>query len=449
METLYHPSLYDEARPVPSLWKARLAERPDLGRPLGEDARCDVAVIGGGYTGLSAALHLARDHGVEVRVLEAGPIGWGASGRNGGLCCLAATKLTIRSMIDRFGLEETKRFYRAQLDGIDLVRSLGQDEAIDFEACGDGNFTVAHKPSRFPVLEQEAEALARLFGIETKLYGKEAFAEVGYDSQEQFGALQVAAGFGLNPLEFALGLGRAATRRGAVLHPRSRVLAWTKEGGEHELATTGGQLKARQVIVATNGFTPEDLHPTFGGRLLPVISNILTTRPLSAAELAAQSWNTDCPVCNTRELLFYFRLLPDKRFLFGARGDLTGRPEHGERMGRWLAGRLGQVFPAWREVPVEHFWRGLVCMTRKLAPSIGRLADDPTVWYALGYHGNGVNTAPWAGRLLARLIAGAASPERDVPAVFAGLPAGFPMAGLRLWVLRGAQAYYRFQDDFR
>ena len=382
-------------------------------------------------------------------MLEAGPIGWGASGRNGGFCCLAATKLTIAGMIDRFGLEETKRFYRSQLDGIDLVRSLGQDEGIDFEASGDGNFTVAHKPSRFQALEQEAEALRGLFGIETKLYGQEAFGEVGYDSREQFGALHVAAGFGLNPLEFALGLGRAAARRGAVLHPRSRVLAWTKEGGDHVLATTGGRLRARQVIVATNGFTPEDLHPAFGRRLLPVISNILTTRPLSAAELAAQSWNTDCPVCNTRELLFYFRLLPDKRFLFGARGDLTGRPEHGERMGRWLVRRLGQVFPAWREVPVEHFWRGLVCMTRKLAPSIGRLADDPTVWYALGYHGNGVNTAPWAGRLLARLIAGQARLEADVPAVYAGLPAVFPLAGLRLWVLQGAQADYRIQDEIR
>jgi glycine/D-amino acid oxidase-like deaminating enzyme len=449
METLYHPSLYDHAQPVPSLWEALEVERPALGQPLGEEARCDVAVIGGGYTGLSAALHLARDHGVEVRVLEAGPIGWGASGRNGGLCCLAATKLTIAAMIDRFGLEETKRFYGAQLDGIDLVRSLGQDEDIDFEASGDGNLTVAHKPSRFQDLEEEAEALTGLFGIETKLYDKVSFTEIGYDSQEQFGALHVAAGFGLNPLRFALGLGQAAARRGAMLHPGSRVLAWTKEGGEHLLSTSGGRLRARQVIVATNGFTPEDLHPAFGGRLLPVISNIITTRPLSAAELAAQSWITESPVCNTRELLFYFRMLPDKRFLFGARGDLTGRPEHGARMGRWLARRLGQVFPAWREVPIEHFWRGLVCMTRTLAPSIGRLAEDPTVWYALGYHGNGVNTAPWAGRLLARLIAGQASLEASVPAVFAGLPAGFPLAGLRLWVLRGAQAYYRFQDDVR
>jgi glycine/D-amino acid oxidase-like deaminating enzyme len=449
MARLYHPSLYDDVRPVPSLWEAQLGERPELGRPLREEARCDVAVIGGGYTGLSAALHLARDHGVEVRVLEAGPIGWGASGRNGGFCCLAATKLTIAGMIDRFGLEETKRFYGAQLEGIDLVRSLGRDQDIDFEASGDGNLTVAHKPSRFPVLEEEAEALTGLFGIQTKLYGREAFAEVGYDSREQFGALRTAAGFGLNPLAFTLGLGRAAARLGAVLHPHSRVLDWTKAGGRHLLATAGGRLDAGRVIVATNGFTPEDLHPAFGGRLLPVISNILTTRPLSAAELAAQSWITESPVCNTRELLFYFRVLPDQRFLFGARGDLTGRPRDGERMRRWLVRRLGQVFPAWREVPVEHFWRGLVCMTRKLAPSIGRLADDPTVWYALGYHGNGVNTAPWAGRLLARLIAGQASLEADVPAVFAGLPAGFPLAGLRRWVLRGAQAYYRFQDEIR
>ena len=171
--------------------------------------------IGGGYTGLSTALHLARDHGVEVRLLESGHIGWGASGRNGGFCCLPATKLSIKQLIARYGLEETKRFYAAQIEGMELVRNLGEEEQIDFDRQGDGNLEVAHRPSAFAELEARAETLTRMFGIETRLYSREEFRAVGHDSTEQFGAMLMAVGFALHPLKLAAGLGR---RRGEAFH---------------------------------------------------------------------------------------------------------------------------------------------------------------------------------------------------------------------------------------
>jgi glycine/D-amino acid oxidase-like deaminating enzyme len=455
MGQLYHPEIYDVTRPVPSYWEATAPPPRFTAAALAGEEACEVAVIGGGFTGLSTALHLARDHGIEVRLLEAGHLGWGASGRNGGFCCMPAAKMSLTRMIKIFGLEETKRFFAAQVEGCELVRSLGEDEAIDFELAGDGNLEVAHDPRAFDGLKTYGESLGKLFGIETEVMSRAAFLERGHGSREQFGALWTAPGFALNPLIFARGLAEAALRHGARLHPHSAVLAWEKAPrGGHLLTTEGGRLTAKKVVFATNGFCPEGLNPAFDRRLLPALSNIITTRPLSDDELSAQGWQADTPmtftpVCNTRTLLFYYRLLPDRSFLFGARGDTTGSQADGAAMRLWMQRRLGEVFPVWRDVPISHFWRGLVCMTRKLAPSIGCLADDPTVWYALGYHGNGVNTAPWAGRLLARLIAGQASLEANVPAVYAGLPAGFPIAGLRLWILRGAQAYYRFQDDIR
>ena len=446
--TVYHSSLYDGSRAVNSYWEDSIpGPRPQYA-PLERDESCDVAVIGGGYTGLSAALHLARDHALDVRVLDTGHIGWGASGRNGGFCCLAASKLSIDAMIARYGLDETKGFYAAQLDGIALVESLAEDEGIDFDRQGDGNLEVAHKPSALKDLEDYASALRRVSGIKTRVMSKQEFAEVGHESSEQFGALHMDAGFALHPLKFHMGLAAAAQRRGARLHPHSEVLSWTKDGGGYRLATAGGSLKASHVILAANGFMPEDLDATFKGRILPVISNILTTRPLSEAELSAQSWKTESPICNTRNLLFYYRLLKDRRLLIGARGDLSGRPEDGEKLRRWLTRRVGELFPAWKDAEITHFWRGLVCMSLKMTPSIGRLEDDPSVHYAFGYHANGVNTAPWAGRAVARAIAGSNSGEPSVPAVMKGLPRRIPFAAARLWGLRGAYLYYRLKDDF-
>ncbi len=438
--------MYEASAPVPSYWEATAPVDQTGYRPLEGEQSCDLAVIGGGYTGLSLALHLARDYGIDVRVLEAGHVGWGASGRNGGFCCLSATKMSIEQLISRFGLDETKRFYAAQLEGVDLVRALEDEEGIDYERRGNGNFEVAHKPSLYAGLEDYADTLQRLFGIKTTLYTKEAFKEVGHDSTEQFGAMHMAVGFGLHPLKLLAGLAHAAARRGATLHPQSEVRDWSRRDGAHLLHTAGGALRAKRVVLATNGFTPEGLHPAFDRMTLPVISNIITTRPLTPEELDAQSWRTECPVCNTRILLFYYRMLPDKRLLFGARGDTTGRPEHGERMREWMLKRLHEVFPAWRHVPVSHYWRGLVCVTRKLAPSVGRLEDDPTVWYGFGYHANGVNTAPWVGMRLAKAIAGSNRDDADFPAVMSGLAPRFPFAAIRLWCLRAAYAYYRLQD---
>lgn len=446
--TWYHESMYDAGKPAGSYWE-------DDAPPLGEgidcgviegDHVCDTAIIGGGYTGLSAALHLARDHDIDAVVLEAGPLGWGASGRNGGFCTLPPTSLGCDQLIKRYGLHETRRFMVSQAEAVDLVADLAARENIAFNRQGGGTLHVAHAPRRFDELKEEGEFLTRTFGLPSTLLRREEFAAEHYDSTEQFGALHNHTGFGLHPLRFARGLAAAAARAGARLHGRSKVLGWERSGGEHHLITATGRLRARRVIIATNGFTQDALNRNLSSRLLPVISNIIVTRPLSDDERAAHNWRTDLPCSNTRRLLFYYRMLPDKRFLFGARGDLTGNPADGELMRQAMEQQLGAVFPHWKAVPITHYWRGFVCMTARLTPAIGQMPDDKSVYFALAYHGDGVSAAPWAGRALANIIGGKNS-FAEIPAPFKGIPPAFPFPSLRRWYLRAALGYYRFKDN--
>ncbi len=448
MRRLYHPSVYADDQPVESYWEATAPEMTEPCAPLQGTQSCEVAIIGGGYTGLSAALHLARDHGADVRLLEAGYLGWGASGRNGGFCCLPAAKLSIARMIKTYGREETARFFDSQQEGARLNEQLALSEGFDFDKTGDGNWEVAHRAKAFDDLKVYARALSQ-FGIKTKLYSAAAFREVGHESREQFGALHIDYGYGLHPLKFARGLADAAIRRGAKLHPNSRVARWRGDGGKHRLScANGAELLADRVIVATNGFTREDLHPGFAGRTVPALSNIVVTRQMSDAEVAAQGFITQNPICNTRNLLFYYRLLPDRRLLFGARGDMTGKPQDSRKMGDWMIRRLYEVFPGWQGLEIDYFWRGLVCMTYRRTPCLGRLAEDDSVLFAFGYHANGVNTAPWAGREVAKLAVGAGPGEAALPALLRGLSGKVPLPSLRRLALRAAYLGYRLKDDF-
>jgi len=441
---LYHDSQYDWSRTVDSFWETgRGAYASVEVPPLSGDETADVAIIGGGYCGLSAAYHLARA-GVDVCVLEAGDIGWGASGRNGGFCSIGATWLGPDELKAAYGEDEMLAFYRALVDAVRLVEQLADEEQIDIKRQGDGVWTFAHKAARFADFAPHVAVLDRL-GVRARTLSAQAFEASAFACSEQFGAQFEPVGFGLNPLAYCLGLARATRGRGARLHPRSRVTDWRREGGTHRLVTGGGSVRAKRVVVAANGWLPEDLHPAFVGRVLPVLSNIITTRPLSDGELRAQAWATEGPASNTRNLLAYLRMLPDRRLLFGGRGDTTGRSSGGAAMKALLTRRMGEMFPAFRGVEVTHSWRGFIAATTRLTPAVGELPDDPSVSFAFGCHGNGVAFMTWAGRELARRITGTAG---ALPAPLLGLPDRFPLPSLRLWQLRALLWRAWFEDQF-
>jgi glycine/D-amino acid oxidase-like deaminating enzyme len=448
MRRLYDDNLYDFATPQPSYWEATAPPPAFASPPLERDESCDVAIIGGGYTGLSAAYHLARDYGVDVRVLEAGHIGWGASGRNGGFCCIGGTGLQPRGMIRHFGIDAARAWYRAQVQAVELVRNLAYDEDIDVEMFGAAEVEIAHSRRAFAGLESEHRALTELLGLDAALLTRYEVRERICDTADQYGALVSRPAFGLHPLKLCRGLALAASRRGATLHSSSEVLDWSRTAdGAHRLQTAGATLRASTVLFATNGFMPERLRAEFHGRTLPVVSAIVVTRPLSDDERLEQGWRTEHPAINSRHLLNYFRLLPDNRFLFGARGHTRGTRE-GERANyRRIIDAFRRTWPGWADVEIEYRWHGLICMTASLRPAVGRLTNDPFTFFGFGYHGNGVNTATWAGKQLADWIGRGRAPD-DLPRLARQLPRRYPVPALRRAYLRTGVMVANWLDSF-
>jgi len=448
MKTLYNSNVYNRTIPVDSYWETTIDPTKDENLPLNDEKTCEVAIIGGGITGLSAALHLARDYGIEAHILEAGVPGWGASGRNGGFCCIGATRLSNDDLIKRFGLTETRRYFKEQREAVELVRQLALAEGIEIDAQGDGEIQIAHHPSRWTQLEEEHQFLTQVAEYPSTLWSKQELAEYGFCSPEAHGALHLGVGFGLNPVKYSRGLAQAVRKWGVTIHAHSPVERWEREGSLHRLHTPGGTLKASKVIVATNGYTEDRLHPALCDRFLPVLSNIITTRPLTRSELDAQGWRTETPTWDTRNLLFYYRLLKDGRFLFGSRGGTTGSLAECVCRRSYLSRRFAEMFPAWQDVEITHFWQGLVCLSVNLTPQLGSFADDPTVFYGLAYHGNGVATGTWSGRAVARLVIDKDAESRLCAVVSQPLKR-FPLAAMRVWYLRCAYAAYHVLDELR
>lgn len=445
MPSTTHPHAFHFDSPVDSYWEASAIPLGIETPPLAADETCDVAVIGAGYTGLAAALELA-EQGVDVRVLEAGHVGWGASGRNGGFACIGSHKLSYTRMIRTYGLEATRTYYETMRQSVALVRENLARFNIDAWASGDGEVTLAHLPGRAAELREDQAYLKANFGEETEFLTKDQLKERGLDGPGFFAGLKAGSGFGIHPLNYARGLARAAAKAGARIHGQSRLIRWEETADGHRLTTPGGTLGARHVIAATNGYTPEDVSKRHAGRLMPALSSIIVTRPLSEAERQAQGWTSPLMAFDSRKLLHYFRLLPNGRFLFGGRGGTDASNGGGKAYRPVLEGAFRDLFPAWRDVEITHYWRGFVCLAYDLVPFIGALDERNTVWTAIAYHGNGVAMGTWSGRAVARLLTGKAARGELSPVLTRRL-ARFPLPAFRPLYLKGAYVWYGWQDS--
>jgi len=443
MSNLYHKDIYKFEEPIKSYWETTV-DTKDTYDKLAKNIQTNIVVIGGGYTGLSCALSLAKNYKEDVVLLEAGHIGWGSSARNAGFCCIPPAKMSVEKMFKKFGKEETKKFFKNTVEGSNFTKDLIKEYNIDCDLTGDRNYEVAPHPSYFKSIKDEALLYKKEFGIETKVFSQEEFNEIGHRGEEQFGALSYKPGFAINPLKFLLGLTKQAKESGVNIYQNSKVRKIEKNSGKFNIIANDHIITSNKIVMATNGFYQDNLFPKLNNMILPVISNIIITRPLTNDEIKSHNYVTHNPVLNIRNLLFYYRLLKDNRFLFGARGDLVGSEQSSMIKSKKMENQMKKVFPNWKNTKIDYHWRGLVAVTRKFTPSIGKLEGDE-IYYSFGYQANGVNTAPWSGNELAKLIV-SNSKELKISKFYKGLPKKFPFPSLRLLYLRIALLYYRLMD---
>ena len=373
------------------------------GTPVELPERVDVAIVGAGFTGLSAARTLAK-RGAKVAVLETNTIGWGASSRNGGMV-LTGMKLGVETLAGRYGMDATRRMYAASLASIDVVEQIIGEEKIDCNFSRCGHIEVACKQSHFNTYARSVEVIAREFNHRLRIVAKNDLrSEIGSDIY--YGGMVDEVSAGLNPARYVAGLGRTALNAGAYVFENTRVerieRASRKGGLGFQLVTSRGQVFATDVFIATSGYTSKTT-PALQKKIIPIGSFIIATERLPEA-LAHELSPRNRMIFDSKHYLYYYRLTPDNRMLFGGRAAFF--PETSSTIRRSAEilrrGMIG-VYPQLRDVRVEYAWGGTLDFCFDTMPHAGRMDG---MYYAVGYAGHGVAMATYLGAKIAEQISG-------------------------------------------
>jgi len=422
-----HTYYADSAGPAPS--------HPRL---LGE-LRCDVCVIGGGFTGISAALNLA-EAGYSVVLLEGAEIGWGASGRNGGQM-ITGYAPDMTKMIRMLGSDHARQLWELSLDATHIVHDRINTHQIDAE-YKPGYVLAAARPGHMPALSAEQECLNGLGYAQSRMVDRGELGAIVASSRFHGGLVDMGSGH-LHPLKYVRGLARAAAAAGVRIFEHSRVerILPANESGPGAPAaafTDRGVVRCENLVLCCNAYIGNLQHHV-RSRIMPVGTYIIATEPMSEARSMALL-PTGCCISDTNFVLDYFRLSADHRMLFGGRVSYTTLPPPHlvERMRQ----RMLATFPELHDLAISHSWGGYVDISMNRLPDIGRLPGR--IYYAQGFSGQGVALTGLAGKLIASAIRG----DNEKFDVFARIPhRAFPGGPLlRMPLLLLATLYSRLQD---
>ena len=389
---------------APTYWIGTAGDPPPDDGPITGDVDVDVAIIGSGFTGLTCAIRLAQEHGIKATVLEANRSSWGCSTRNGGQAQCASGRLKRSQWIQRWGQDVALQLHAEICDAMEYFKEMIKD--IDCDPQPGGHFYIAHRPKVMPVLEKEVDVLQKIFKYDAKIIDEATLKREFVNDREAHGAMHEPEGIGIHAGKLAFGYLKRARALGAKVHPASPVSGWETRNGVHHLTTPGGTVRARAVGVATGGYTSQSLHPLLKNRLLPILSNSIATRPLTNDEKDACNFRTTQVLTDTRVLRHYYRLLPDDRVQIGSRSAITGRDAPQKKYEEQLIGDLHRKFPALNGIKIDYSWWGWVDVSHDMMPRIVQPDSNKTIFYALGYGGNGVMYSAQAGRHMADRMAG-------------------------------------------
>ena len=358
----------------------------------------DVAVVGGGLAGLSAAIELA-DRGFSVVLLEARQVGWGASGRNGGQAIhgLACDTGVIESQL---GMDDARRVWSMTIEALDLIRERCRRFDIDAE-WRDGYLGLAVNARKGRELQEWADHIEKVYGYGLARIAPQDLPQWIASPRYHSGVHDARSGH-LHPLKYSLGLADAAASLGVRIHEHSAVTAMEHGPSMVQLRTARGSVRARHVLLAGNVYL-DGLAPQLSPRIMPVGTYIVCSERLDES-LARSLVPSQSAVCDTNFVLDYFRPTADHRMLFGGRvsystvtpSDLAGS----------MRQRMARAFPQLREAKIDYAWGGFVDITMNRAPDFGRLADRPNVYYLQGFSGHGLALTGLAGKLVAEAMAG-------------------------------------------
>lgn len=403
--------------------------------PLPE--RVDIAIIGGGYTGLSAARTLAKN-GATAAVLEANTIGWGASSRNGGMV-LTGLKLGMQTVMKRYGREIAQRLFQCSLDSIDTVEQIVKEENIDCGFARYGHLLAANKPKHYSALREEVEFMEKEFGHEVSLIPPDQQrSEIGSELYD--GALLDECSGGLNPAQYVAGLAAAAERAGATLHARARVARLERRENRFLVETERGTLSAESVLVGTSGYT-RSATKQLQKKIIPIGSFIIATERLPEG-LARELIPNGRMIFDYKHYLNYFRLWKD-RLIFGGRAAFF--PETSttiQRSAEILRREMIQVYPQLKDIRIEYVWGGTLDFAFDMMTHVGEMEG---IYYSLGYAGHGVAMATYLGKTVAEAMLNGTIKEHpfasfEFPSAPLGLYNGFP------WFLPLAGTWHKILD---